>query len=61
MSKARRIELAAMFIMTLWVIAWAVSLVLGKEVPVALNATMPMASAALLGLQLPIDTKKKGG
>jgi hypothetical protein len=60
MSKSRRIELAAMFIMALWVVAWVVSLSLKVEVPMPLNAAMPMASAVLLGFQLPIDTKKKG-
>lgn len=59
-SKSRRIELAAMFIMTLWVVAWVVSLTQNVEVPAALNVVMPMASAVLLGLQLPVDVKKKG-
>lgn len=49
-----------MFIMALWVVAWGISIKLKIEVPMALNAVMPMASAALLGFQLPIDPKKKG-
>lgn len=58
-SKEGRVELAAILIMVLWVLAWAVSLILGKEVPTALNAVMPMAAAALLGFQLPVNPKKK--
>ncbi len=59
MSKSRRNELAAIVILALWVIAWLVSIRLKIDVPMALNAVMPMASAVLLGVELPIDIKKK--
>lgn len=59
MSKSRRNEISAIVILALWVVAWLVSLKLKVDVPMALNAVMPMASAVLLGIELPIDIKKK--
>lgn len=58
MTGAKKKEVAAILIMALWVIAWVVSLLVGEEVPQALNIVMPMAAGSLLGFQLPVDKKK---
>lgn len=61
LTHEHKIELAAVALLVLWVAAWGISLSMGVEIPQALNVVMPMASAALLGFQLPIgDGKKKG-
>lgn len=59
LTKEHKTELAAVSIMGLWVLAWLGSLAAETEIPQALNVTMPMASAALLGMQLPIGGDKK--
>jgi hypothetical protein len=58
LPKEKKVELAAIFLMGLWVVAWLASWKSGLEIPGALNITMPMASAILLGVKLPIDVKK---
>lgn len=58
LTAERRAELAALAILVLWVAAWLVSVRLGKEIPQALNVVMPMASASLLGFQLPTSNNK---
>lgn len=60
LTQERKRELTAVVILVLWVIAWVVSLNLNKEIPQALNVVMPMASAILLGFELPTGAKKKG-
>lgn len=60
LTQERKVELAAVVILLLWVVAWVVSLNLNKEIPQALNVVMPMAAAILLGLELPTGIKKKG-
>lgn len=60
LTKERKKEVTAVVILLLWVIAWVVSLNLNKEIPQALNVVMPMASAILLGLELPTGSKEKG-
>lgn len=60
LAQERKVELTAAVILLLWVIAWVVSINLGKEIPQALNVVMPMASAVLLGFELPTGAKKKG-
>lgn len=59
LTKERKRELAAASIMILWVTAWLTSVALNKEIPQALNVAMPMASATLLGVQLPVGQKKE--
>lgn len=54
----KKAELTAVFLMGLWVVAWLASWNSGLEIPGALNVTMPMASAILLGVKLPMDNKK---
>lgn len=60
LTQERKVELTAVVILLLWVVAWIVSLNLGKEIPQALNIVMPMAAAILLGLELPTGVKRKG-
>lgn len=59
LTKEHKGELAAATIMVLWVLAWLTSITLKTEIPQALNVVMPMASATLLGIQLPIGSKKE--
>lgn len=59
MTKERKAELAAVSIMALWVGAWVTSFFLKTEIPQALNVVMPVASATLLGVQLPVGPKKE--
>lgn len=59
LTKEHKGELAAASIMMLWVLAWLTSIILKTEIPQALNVVMPMASATLLGIQLPIGSKKE--
>lgn len=61
LAQERRVELTAIFILALWVIAWIVSLNLGAEIPQALNVVMPVASATLLGVRLPVGERDKKG
>lgn len=58
-TKERKGELAAASIMVLWVGAWVTSITLKTDIPQALNVVMPMASATLLGMQLPVGSKKE--
>lgn len=62
LSKERKTDLVAIVIFGLWVIAWVNNAWFeGPDIPGALNIIMPAAVGILLGVNLPIELKKKEG